>query len=94
MATKKGMKWPVIAGIGFMAAFLAWMAWSTLGNAQYRCQVSVTFGGRTITRNGAATTREQAERIAVDGACTDLSSGMTRLLQCQNSAERIVNCKQ
>ena len=91
---KSRKKWPVIAGVGFMAVFLAWMAWSTLGNAQYHCEVRITFGGRTITRNGAATTREQAERIATDTACTDLTSGMTSLLQCQNGAERTVNCSQ
>jgi hypothetical protein len=94
MATRSRKKWPVIAGFGFIVAFIAWMALSTLGNAQYHCEVCVTFEGRTVCRNGAATTREQAERIATDGACTDLTSGMTSLMQCQNGADRKVTWKQ
>jgi hypothetical protein len=87
-------KWPVIAGIAFIVVFIAAMAYSTLGNAQYRCEVCITFNGNTICRNGAATTREQAERIASDSACTDLGNGMTQLMQCQNNAPRQVTWKQ
>jgi len=94
VATRSKKKWPVIAGVGFIAAFIAAMAWSTLGNNQYHCEVCVTFGDRTVCKNGAATTKEQAERIAADGACTDLTGGMTALMQCQNGAPRKVTWKQ
>jgi hypothetical protein len=49
--------------------------------------------GRTVCRNGAAATQAGAERIAGDTACTDLSSGMTSLMQCQNNAPRKVTWK-
>jgi hypothetical protein len=92
--TKSKRKWPVIAGIAFIAMFIAAMAYSTFGNAQYHCEVCITFNDRTICRNGAATTREQAERMATDSACTDLGSGMTQLMQCQNNAPRKITWKQ
>jgi hypothetical protein len=86
-------KWPVIAGVVFIVAFLAAMAWSTLGNAQNRCEVCVTFNGRTLCKNGAGRTKEDAERMATDSICTDLGSGMTQLMQCQNNAPRRVTWK-
>ncbi len=84
---KPKRKWPVIAGIAFIAAFLAAMAYSTFGNDVNKCEVCVTYHGRTICRNGAGPTRDAAERVARDGACADLSSGMTELVQCQNSPD-------
>jgi hypothetical protein len=92
--TKAKRKWPVIAGIAFIALFILAMLITTRGNAKFRCEVCVTFDGRTVCRNGAAPTRPEAERIASDTACTDLSSGMTSLMQCQNNAPRKVTWKQ
>ena len=90
---KAKRKWPVIAGIGFIAAFLAVMAWSTFGNATNHCEVCVTFNGNTVCRNGAGTTKENAERIARDEACTDLTHGMTELVRCQSSGDIRVTWK-
>jgi len=83
-------KWPVVAAVAFVVVVLAAIAWSTLGNAQIHCEVCVTFNGRTNCGNSASTTREQAERAATDLACNGLVSGMTQLMQCQNSPTRKV----
>ena len=91
--SKLKRKLPVILGAGFIAIFIALMLISTRGNAKFRCEVCVTFEGRTVCRNGAAPTQMEAERIASDTACTDLSSGMTSLVQCQNNAPRKVTWK-
>ncbi len=91
--SKPRKKLPVIAGIVFIVAFIAVMAWSTFGNAQVHCEICITYNGQTICRAGAATTREQAERAATDSACTDLSHGMTELMQCQNNAPRKITWK-
>jgi hypothetical protein len=87
---KSKRKWPVIAGVAFIAIFIAALIYTSGGNNTYRCEVCVTFEGRTVCRNGAASEKPQAERIAADTACTDLSSGMTSLMQCQNNAPRKV----
>ena len=82
---KASKKLPVIAGVVFIVAFLAFMAYSTFGNDTYRCQLCMAFNGQTICRNGAGATEEAAERVARDGACTDLTHGMTELVRCQGS---------
>jgi hypothetical protein len=86
---KSKTKWPVIAGIVFFVVFLAAMAYTTLGNRGFRCQVCMTYNGQTICRDGAGPTKEAAERGARDSACTDLSHGMTQLVQCQNSGGQV-----
>lgn len=90
---KSKRKWPVIIGVAFIVIFVAAMAYSTLGNARYKCTVCITFNGRSLCRDGAATTKAEAERIAADGICTDLGRGMTEFLQCQQNAPRQVTWK-
>ncbi len=86
-------KWPVILGMLFVVLVIGVLIVTSRGNAAYRCEVCVTFNGRTVCRNGAAATEAGAERIASDTACTDLSSGMTSLMQCQSNAPRKVTWK-
>jgi hypothetical protein len=87
-------KWPVILGVAFVAIVLGALFYTSgESNRKFRCEVCITFDGRTVCRNGAAPTQMEAERIASDTACTDLSSGMTSLLQCQNNAPRKVTWK-
>lgn len=82
---KSNKKWPVIAGVGFIGVFVALMAWSTFGNDTYKVELCMTYNGRTVCRNGAGASEDSAQRVARDGACTDLTHGMTELVQCQNS---------
>jgi hypothetical protein len=86
---KSKTKWPVIAGIAFIVVFIAVMAYSTFGNAGFRCEVCMTYNGHTVCKNGAGASQEAAERVARDGACTDLTRGMTELVQCQNSEAKV-----
>jgi hypothetical protein len=90
----KRKKWPVILGVLFIVAFVAAMLFTTRGNARFRCQVCMTFDGRTICRSGAATSRDEAVRIAADNACTDLTSGMTPFVQCRSQPPSRVTWKQ
>jgi hypothetical protein len=83
---KTGKKLPVMLGIAFIVLFLAVMFLLTPRRAKFNCEVCMTFDGRTVCRKGGGETREAAVRIATDTACTDLTSGMTPLLQCQSSA--------
>jgi hypothetical protein len=85
MSGKSKRKLPVLLGIAFIAIFIAAMAWSTMGNAQFKVEVCEGFKGRSMCRSGAATTKAEAERIATVAACTDITSGMTELMQCQNT---------
>lgn len=93
MSTKKKTKWPVIAGVVFIVVFIAAMVFSSAGNNQYRVEVCVTYEGRKVCRNAAATTKLEAERIGASTACTDLTHGMTELLQCEQNSPRQVTWK-
>jgi hypothetical protein len=93
MPKKSKTKWPVVAGVAFIVIFIAAMAWSTLGNAQERCTVCVSYNGQTNCGTSAATSREQAERAATDIACNALTHGMTELMQCQQIAPKQVTWK-
>lgn len=86
-------KWPVLLGVAFMVAFIAAMLLLTPRSARFTCEVCMTFQGRTVCRNGGGETRESARRVATDTACTDLTSGMTPLLQCQSSRPASVTWK-
>ena len=83
-------KVPVIVGSLFLVGFIVAMVWTSRGNNKFRVEVCATWEGKTICRNGASATKEDAERIALDGACTDMSHGMTNYMQCRSNAERTV----
>ena len=90
---KSKTKWPVIAGIVFVVLVIFLIVYTSGGNNAFRCEVCITFDGRKVCRNGAATSKLEAERIAASTACTDLSSGMTSLMQCEQNAPRVVTWK-
>ena len=72
-ATKR--KWPVIAGVLFIAGLFAAMIWSTSSTPKFHCEVCMAFNGGTVCKNGAASTKEEAQRIATESACSDLGAG-------------------
>lgn len=82
-------KWPVIAGIAFLVIFIAAMIYTSGGNAKFRCEVCITFEGRTQCGNAAAVTQTEAQRTATEQACTLLTSGMNNLEQCRNSIPKV-----
>jgi len=74
MASAK-KKWPVIAGVIFIVGFIAAMVFSTSVTAKFHVEVCMPFNGRTVCRDGAASTRQEAQRIATELACSDLGAG-------------------
>ena len=68
-------KWPVIAGAIFIAGFIVAMIFSTSTEAKFHCEVCMAFNGGTVCRNGAASTKQEAQRIATESACSDLGAG-------------------
>jgi hypothetical protein len=82
-------KWPVILGVLFIVGFIAAMVLTTGGQDKFRVEVCKTFDGRTVCHTAAAATQMEAERTAGDGACADLTSGMTNLEQCRNTPSKV-----
>jgi hypothetical protein len=86
---KSKTKWPVVIGVLFIVGFIAMMVITSGGNDKFRVEVCKTFDGRTVCHTAAAATQMEAERTASDGACADLTSGMTNLEQCRNSPSKV-----
>ena len=72
----------VIIGIAGSLAFIALLAYMTMGMKQHRVEVCMEFMGRRNCRIAAGPTREQALRTASENACATISSGMTESTAC------------
>lgn len=79
------MKPTVLLAVVLVAGFLAALVYSTFGNRAFRCEVCITFQGRTSCKVGAASTREQALRTAADLACAQMASGISETTRCPNT---------
>ena len=89
---KTKRKWPVIAGLIFIAGFIVAMILTTTGNAKYACEVCMAFNGRTTCRSAAAITKSEAQRNATELACSDL--GGSGLSPCRNTVPVSLTWKQ
>ena len=76
------MKKGTLIAIVFVAAVIAILAFTTLGTRKFRCEVCVTYRGRTQCRAAAASTRETAQRAAVELACAGMEERMTDRINC------------
>ena len=65
-----------VIGIVAVVAFIALLAWLSLGQKQHRVEVCVEFEGRQNCRIASGPTRDQALRTAADNACATIASGI------------------
>jgi hypothetical protein len=84
--------WKVLVGVGF-AALIGFIVYSATGLARVSCEVCIEFHGVTSCKPAAGTTKEEAVRTAVDVACSDLASGRTESIACQNTPPKTITCK-
>ena len=80
-----------VAGVALVAAVLYW---ATLAQSGVRCEACMVYGGQRYCANVSAATREQAEAGAVMNACSVLSSGVTRGLECQRTPPVSLDCSE
>ncbi len=90
------MRKPIWIATGLGAAFalltLALLVAAALEQDEYVCEVCVTFLDRTICREAAGPTPEEATRTAQDNACAFLASGMTQVVSCGKTRPDSVSC--
>jgi hypothetical protein len=84
--------WKILVGVGFIA-LIAFIVYSATGLGQVSCEVCVEFHGRTSCQKAAGTSKEEAAKTAADIACSDLASGRTEGIACQNTRPKSVSCK-
>ena len=80
----------VILAIGFAAAVLAVLIFTTMGTNKFRCKVCITFNGRTACRTAGASTEAQAVRTATENACAQIASGVTDSMGCESTPPQSV----
>jgi hypothetical protein len=79
------MKKPVLVGVLFVIVVLAVLVYSTLNLAKHRVEVCLTFHGNSSCRTASGTTEEFARRTATTNACSQVSSGVTDSIACENT---------
>lgn len=80
------MKKTTLYGVLFTLAVLAAIFYSTFTTAQYRCEVCMTYMGRSACRTAKASTRQQAERAATENVCAILgAAGQTESRRCETT---------
>jgi hypothetical protein len=74
------------AGLLFAAIVLAAIVYSTVATTQFRCEVCITYDGRTACRTAKAGTREQAQRTATENVCSVLgAAGQVESRRCETT---------
>ena len=80
-------------GIVFLLAVAAFVLFTTLGTSRVRCEVCITFQGRTSCRAASGSTQSDALRSAIDNACALISAGVTDSIACQNTRPDSMRCE-
>ena len=75
----------VILAVALSVGFLIALVYSSFGNRDFRCEVCVTYQGRSACKVAGASSRDHALRAATELACAQISSGMTDSTRCLNT---------
>ncbi len=79
------MKKPVLVGVIFVFVVLAVLVYSTMNLAKHRVEVCITFQGHAACRTASGTTEDFARHTAITNACSQISSGVTDSIACENT---------
>ncbi|HRP08091.1 MAG TPA: hypothetical protein PLL69_06335 [Gemmatimonadales bacterium] len=71
-----------LAWIALVAAFTAFLAWSTLSGQKAECEVCVEFNGQRNCATASHKTEDEAARSAQNTACGPVTSGMNDAIAC------------
>jgi len=78
---------PLRFALGLLvAAAVAYVLYASLHTARYRVEVCVAYHGLSACRTAEGRTQAEALRGAHDNACSQITSGVTGTLGCQNTA--------
>jgi hypothetical protein len=75
------------------AAFIAFLAYSSLKPQQTTCEVCVEFGGGRRCAKASGPDRKSATETAQTAACGPLARGMDETIGCSRAEPASVNCE-
>ncbi len=81
MALSKEKTLGIVIAVGIVVALVL----STINLRQHRCEVCITYNGRTNCAVASGTTRKEAQGSATNTACASISGGVTQTIQCGNT---------
>lgn len=70
---------------GLVVVVVIYVAYTSLHTARFRVEVCVSYQGASACRVAEGRTRDEAQRAAHDNACSQITSGVTGTLGCQNT---------
>ena len=73
----------LLVGLAVAAASVGVLYAATVGQGRVECEACMRYGGHSTCSRVAAATRDQAEHRSITHACSVLTSGVTRSLECQ-----------
>jgi hypothetical protein len=76
-----------------LAAFVAFLLWTTLASQRVECSVRVEFAGQGNPGAASAATEADAEREAMTAACGPLTSSMNDRIACANTPPVVRHCR-
>ncbi|HEY6225429.1 MAG TPA: hypothetical protein VIW26_16720 [Gemmatimonadales bacterium] len=87
------MKRSTVVTLAAIAAIAGLAIYSTTSQAGHRCQVCVTYHGRSNCAAAAGTTEQDAKEGAQTTACGMLASGMDQSIACGRVQPDSVQCR-
>ncbi|GEM_PF-1850544 len=84
----------VIVGILAFCIFVGALVMALAREANVECEVCIEFAGQRVCRTNLGADRNAAVQGATMAACSMLSSGVTRGIQCSNTQPRSVQCNE
>jgi hypothetical protein len=85
----KWTSWVSLLGLG---AIIAVVVWTSLDVGAVRCEVCITFEGRSACRSVDGATADDARRSAINNTCAHLSSGVTQTMACERTPPTRMEC--
>ena len=83
-----------LIGLLVVAAFAAFVVYMAAQQFGAKCEVCVSFNGRTVCEVALASDREAAQTDAISSACSQLTGGVGELVACTGTPPRSSKCQE
>jgi hypothetical protein len=81
-------------GVAIGIAVAGTIVYLAMGQFSARCEVCMTFNGRTVCETALAADRAEAQSQATSSACAQLTKGVTDVVACTRMVPKSVSCEE
>lgn len=92
-ARRRRSRLGLVALLG-LAAFMGLVVWNSFQIGGVRCEVCITYNGRSQCRSVDGTTRDEAMMSATNNVCAFLASGVTDGIACSRTPPTKADCRE